>query len=228
MDTGLLLLRLVVGTTLAAHGAQKLFGWFGGPGLAGAGVGFESARLHARPASRPDGGRGRDRRRAAPRDRPGYAARGRDRRVGDDRRRGQRAPAARVLRAERRVRIHPGARRVGPRAGLHGTGRDLRGRPPGLAGRRRRSGARRRSPSPSSARPDSSRSGARRHRRPTQPAPRGRERRATIGPRNTARIKRSRRAGMPSSPTAGLLYSRASTRIGDSAATLPCWDVVQR
>jgi putative oxidoreductase len=42
MDTGLLLLRLVVGTTLAAHGAQKLFGWFGGPGLAGAGVGFEA------------------------------------------------------------------------------------------------------------------------------------------------------------------------------------------
>ena len=42
MDIGLLLLRLVVGTTLAAHGAQKLFGWFGGPGLAGAGTGFES------------------------------------------------------------------------------------------------------------------------------------------------------------------------------------------
>jgi putative oxidoreductase len=41
MDIGLLLLRLVVGTTLAAHGAQKLFGWFGGPGLAGAAVGFE-------------------------------------------------------------------------------------------------------------------------------------------------------------------------------------------
>ena len=41
MDIGLLLLRLVVGTTLAAHGAQKLFGWFGGPGLDGAGAGFE-------------------------------------------------------------------------------------------------------------------------------------------------------------------------------------------
>ena len=41
MDIGLLLLRLVIGTTLAAHGAQKLFGWFGGPGLAGAGAGFE-------------------------------------------------------------------------------------------------------------------------------------------------------------------------------------------
>jgi putative oxidoreductase len=41
MDFGLLILRVVVGTTLAAHGAQKLFGWFGGPGLAGAGAGFE-------------------------------------------------------------------------------------------------------------------------------------------------------------------------------------------
>ena len=52
MDTGLLLLRLVVGTTLAAHGAQKLFGWFGGPGLAGAGaslesLGFAPGRRHA-------------------------------------------------------------------------------------------------------------------------------------------------------------------------------------
>jgi putative oxidoreductase len=41
MDIGLMLLRLVVGLTLAAHGAQKLFGWFGGPGLAGTGGFFE-------------------------------------------------------------------------------------------------------------------------------------------------------------------------------------------
>jgi putative oxidoreductase len=32
---GLLFLRLVIGLTLAAHGAQKLFGWFGGPGMTG-------------------------------------------------------------------------------------------------------------------------------------------------------------------------------------------------
>lgn len=35
-DVGLLVLRLTVGSFLAGHGAQKLFGWFGGPGLRGA------------------------------------------------------------------------------------------------------------------------------------------------------------------------------------------------
>ena len=33
MDLALLLLRLVVGLYLFEHGAEKLFGWFGGPGL---------------------------------------------------------------------------------------------------------------------------------------------------------------------------------------------------
>lgn len=32
---GLLILRVVVGLTVAGHGAQKLFGWFGGSGLTG-------------------------------------------------------------------------------------------------------------------------------------------------------------------------------------------------
>jgi putative oxidoreductase len=41
MDIGLLLLRLTVGLTLAAHGTQKLFGWFGGPGLNATGQFFE-------------------------------------------------------------------------------------------------------------------------------------------------------------------------------------------
>jgi putative oxidoreductase len=37
MSIGILMLRLVVGLTLAAHGAQKLFGWFGGYGLTATG-----------------------------------------------------------------------------------------------------------------------------------------------------------------------------------------------
>ncbi len=52
MEIGLLLLRLTVGLTLAAHGAQKLFGWFGGPGLEGTGqglaaLGFSPGKRHA-------------------------------------------------------------------------------------------------------------------------------------------------------------------------------------
>lgn len=41
MDTGLLIARVVLGLLMAAHGTQKLFGWFGGYGLAGTGGFFE-------------------------------------------------------------------------------------------------------------------------------------------------------------------------------------------
>ncbi|MQA08708.1 MAG: DoxX family membrane protein [Pseudonocardiaceae bacterium] len=41
-DLGLLILRAPAGLLLAGHGAQKLFGWFGGDGPAVTGQGFES------------------------------------------------------------------------------------------------------------------------------------------------------------------------------------------
>ena len=56
MNAGLLLIRLVVGLLMAAHGAQKLLGWLGGYGLAGTAaffdeLGFRPGRLFATAAS---------------------------------------------------------------------------------------------------------------------------------------------------------------------------------
>ena len=42
LDTGLLIIRLVIGLSFMAHGAQKLFGMFGGYGIKGTGQWFES------------------------------------------------------------------------------------------------------------------------------------------------------------------------------------------
>lgn len=52
MDVGLLLARVVLGMLMAAHGSQKLFGWFGGHGLSGTAgffekLGFRPGRLFA-------------------------------------------------------------------------------------------------------------------------------------------------------------------------------------
>jgi putative oxidoreductase len=47
MAYGILLLRAVLGATMAGHGAQKLFGVFGGPGLQGATGFFGSLRFRA-------------------------------------------------------------------------------------------------------------------------------------------------------------------------------------
>ena len=52
MDLALLVLRIVVGLGFAAHGAQKLFGWFGGYGIGGTAgyfdqIGLRPARVHA-------------------------------------------------------------------------------------------------------------------------------------------------------------------------------------
>src|SRR5438477_12751502 len=42
MEIGLLVLRVAVGLLFAAHGTQKLFGWFGGYGVKGTGGFFSS------------------------------------------------------------------------------------------------------------------------------------------------------------------------------------------
>jgi putative oxidoreductase len=52
MQIGLLIIRVVVGLSLAAYGGQKLFGLFGGHGIAGTGklmesVGFRPGKLFA-------------------------------------------------------------------------------------------------------------------------------------------------------------------------------------
>lgn len=41
-ELGFFLVRLLVGLAIAAHGAQKLFGWFGGYGIKGTGGFFET------------------------------------------------------------------------------------------------------------------------------------------------------------------------------------------
>ena len=52
MAMALLIARLAIGLGMAVHGAQKLFGWFGGYGLAGTGgffdtMGFRPGRVFA-------------------------------------------------------------------------------------------------------------------------------------------------------------------------------------
>jgi len=44
-DVGILVLRLTVGTLVAGHGSQKLFGWFSGPGFKGTAGWLESMGL---------------------------------------------------------------------------------------------------------------------------------------------------------------------------------------
>lgn len=62
-DLGLLALRVGVGGTLFAHGAQKLFGWFGGGGLNQTGamferIGFRPGKPHAMAAGLGEAGGG--------------------------------------------------------------------------------------------------------------------------------------------------------------------------
>ncbi|MGC4935483.1 DoxX family protein [Gordonia sp. DT30] len=51
LDAGLLTLRVAVGATLFAHGAQKLAGWFGGPGIKGTAAGMQKMGFEPATAS---------------------------------------------------------------------------------------------------------------------------------------------------------------------------------
>ena len=56
LDLAFLIARAMIGLLVAAHGAQKLFGWFGGHGLKATGeffgrLGFQPARLFATAAA---------------------------------------------------------------------------------------------------------------------------------------------------------------------------------
>lgn len=56
VDLGFLIARVVIGLLMAAHGAQKLLGWFGGHGLKATGeffgqLGFQPSRLFAAAAA---------------------------------------------------------------------------------------------------------------------------------------------------------------------------------
>src|SRR3954468_14970383 len=46
MSLGRLIFRITVGALFAGHGTQKLFGWFGGPGVDGASKMMEKLELH--------------------------------------------------------------------------------------------------------------------------------------------------------------------------------------
>lgn len=56
LGIGLLIARVIIGLVMAAHGTQKLFGWFGGYGLSATGefmatIGFNQGRAFAAMAS---------------------------------------------------------------------------------------------------------------------------------------------------------------------------------
>ena len=63
MDVALLVLRVVIGLYLIGHGTQKLFGWLGGPGIAGtqgmmSSMGFRPPQIWAWAAGAAEAGGG--------------------------------------------------------------------------------------------------------------------------------------------------------------------------
>ena len=119
MASGILLLRLVMGIVLFAHGAQKLFGWFGGYGLAGTAGFFGGLRFRMPKVAVVIGRRLRGVGPALRRRLPHAARRPADR-FDDGRCRRLGAHQERPLRHEQRLRVQP--------PDLDGRGRRVRDR----------------------------------------------------------------------------------------------------
>ena len=119
LSAGLLLVRVVIGLVMAAHGAQKLFGWFGGYGLNKTGeffvhLGFQQGRTFAAAASRH-----RDRERATRRPRLPRPDRSGADDFCHDRRDDHRSLAARTVRHQQRCRGAAALRDDGAGARAH-------------------------------------------------------------------------------------------------------------
>ena len=147
METGLLLIRVVLGGIMAAHGAQKLFGWFGGHGLAGTAgwletMGMRPGPMQARGYERARRVRGR----RAPRSRPAHSPRCGRRRRRDVRGDRDRPLEERVLQLERRLRVQPVDHRRRARPRVHRSRHDLDRRPRRMDPGRTRVGPRRSRP----------------------------------------------------------------------------------
>ena len=127
MTIGLLILRLVFGITMAAHGVQKLFGWFGGGGIPARPI-YGTARI---PPGALTGGVGwarRSRRRPPSRGGSLFTLGGRDGHLGHVGGHRDSSPREGLFSPEWRLRVQPRGRGGRACPGFHRSGLAVSGR----------------------------------------------------------------------------------------------------